>query len=265
MSTAVAQVSARDLFFAQLHTAASRALLLDYDGTVAPFTADRRRALPYADIPELLDCIASTCHTRVILISGRAARELPPLLGITPPPEIWGCHGLERLLPDGRYELAYIGETAERTLMEAAIWLEAQGLEPVCELKPGAIAVHWRGLGQRQIQEVRTNAYRALSVFAGRGELSVAEFNGGVEIRVKAPNKGDAVRAILKECRPDTPVACLGDDVSDEDAFRALNGRGLTVLVRPTYRFTAAQLWLQPPGDVIQFLTDWVRACGGDL
>jgi trehalose 6-phosphate phosphatase len=73
------------------------------------------------------------------------------------------------------------------------------------------------------------------------------------------------VRTILSEVGPDVPVAYLGDDSTDEDAFRVLNDRGLTVLVRPTYRFTAAQMWLRPPDELIQFFTDWVRACGGDM
>ena len=40
-------------------------------------------------------------------------------------------------------------------------------------------------------------------------------------------NKGDAMRTILAEMDADAPVAYLGDDQSDEDAFRALQGRGL--------------------------------------
>jgi trehalose-phosphatase len=159
----------------------------------------------------------------------------------------------------------YISEASVRALAAAAASLEGEGLEQVCEIKPGAIAVHWRGLGRRQAEEVRTKAYRALSTFVCRSEVFLSEFDGGIEVRVRQPNKGDAVQAIIAECEKDTPIAYLGDDVSDEDAFRALNGRGLTVLVRPMYRFTAARLWLRPPGDVIQFLADWVRACEGDL
>ena len=72
-------------------------------------------------------------------------------------------------------------------------------------------------------------------------------FDGGLEIRVAGPGKGDAVRAILKEAGPGAAVAYLGDDQTDEDAFHALKGIGLTVLVRPQSRPTAADVWLQPP------------------
>ncbi|MGH9571319.1 MAG: hypothetical protein ACRD4F_16865, partial [Candidatus Angelobacter sp.] len=63
----------------------------------------------------------------------------------------------------------------------------------------------------------------------------------------------------------DVAAAYLGDDLTDEDAFQAINGRGLSVLVRPAWRSTTAQAWLRPPGELIQFLNDWIHACGGDV
>jgi trehalose-phosphatase len=93
----------------------------------------------------------------------------------------------------------------------------------------------------------------------------LAEFDGGLELRARTCTKGDAVRTIVSEVSPEVPIAYLGDDITDEDAFRVLNDRGLTVLVRPMYRFTAAQMWLRPPGELIQFFADWVRASGGDM
>src|SRR5881227_2194757 len=91
-------------FLERVRRATSRALLLDYDGTLAPFTADRTRAFPYREIPEMVSRIMR-CNTRVVLISGRAATELLFLSGIHPHPEIWGSHGAERLYPDGSYEV----------------------------------------------------------------------------------------------------------------------------------------------------------------
>src|SRR5713226_10373047 len=91
-------------FFQRVRRASSRALLLDYDGTLAPFTVDRARAFPYREIPELIVQIMRH-QTRVVLISGRPATELLFLSGIHPHPEIWGSHGAERLHPDGSYEV----------------------------------------------------------------------------------------------------------------------------------------------------------------
>jgi trehalose-phosphatase len=92
----------------------------------------------------------------------------------------------------------------------------------------------------------------------------VSEFDGGVELRLRSANTGTVVKTILSEVKPEVPIAYLGDDTSDEDAFRTLNDRGLTVLVRPKHRFTAAQAWLRPPDEVVVFLRDWIQAAGGD-
>lgn len=263
--TDIAVRTTPDLFFEQLSRARKGVLLMDYDGTIAPFSVHRNCAFPYPTVPELLDCIMSTCCTRLVLISGRPAREIPPLLGLDPHPEIWGAYGFERLYADGRYEVAHVSDHVQHALTEAEAWLEKEGLHRLIELKPGAVAVHWRGLSPCQVEEVRAKAYRALSPIALRTSLLLAEFDGGLELRARTRTKGDAVRTILSEVSPDVPVAYLGDDSTDEDAFRVLNDRGLTVLVRLTYRFTAAQMWLRPPDELIQFFTDWVRTCGGDM
>jgi trehalose 6-phosphate phosphatase len=261
---ALADSTPSDLFFDQFCRSGPRVLLLDYDGTIAPFTANRHRALPYSTVPDLLDCIMSTCRTRVALITGRAAREIPPLLGINPHPEIWGTYGMERLRADGRYSVAPLTHEEECSLEEADAKLEREGVGELVELKPGALAVHWRGLKASQAEEVKAVAYRVLAVFAN-SNLLLSEFDGGIELRLRTRGKGDVVRAVVSELGRDVPVAYLGDDSTDEDAFRMLNGRGLTVLVRPTYRFTAAQIWIRPPAELVQFLTTWVQACGGDM
>jgi trehalose-6-phosphatase len=60
---------------------------------------------------------------------------------------------------------------------------------------------------------------------------------------------------------PGTPIAYLGDDITDEKAFQAVNHRGLSVLVRPRWRRTLAQLWLKPPDAVLDLLKRWLQAC----
>src|SRR5437660_3793181 len=129
----------------RVRRASSRALLLDYDGTLAPFTPDRTRAFPYREIPELVSQIMRH-QTRVVLISGRAATELVFLSGIHPHPEIWGSHGSERLYPDGTYEATAPPAKQRAGLQLADKSLLSVGLEPRMETKPGGIAVHWRGL-----------------------------------------------------------------------------------------------------------------------
>lgn len=274
MSTAVTRASAGasfpgaavyNSFVGRLCQARKRVLLLDYDGTIAPFCASRNRALPYPLVPELLKRIMNTGRTRVVLISGRAAKEVPELLGLPCHPEIWGTHGLECLYPDGHYEVASISHQALHVLDRARALLQNLGLLHVAEVKHGAIAVHWRGLGAMEREHVRAKTYEAWSPLVRDADLLLNEFDGGIELRVRMPNKGDVVLAIAAELDSDVPIAYLGDDATDEDAFRALSGRGLTALVRSTYRFTAAQVWIQPPDGLVQFLTEWLQASGGEI
>jgi trehalose-phosphatase len=98
---------------------------------------------------------------------------------------------------------------------------------------------------------------------AGKSGLVLAEFEEGVEIRLRAANKGTALHSLLADLPAEVPVAYLGDDITDEDAFRVLNDRGLTVLVNAKPRFTAAQIVIKPPNELISFLNAWIRACEG--
>ena len=251
-------------FMERVRSAISRALLLDYDGTLAPFTPDRARAFPYREIPELVSQIMRH-NTRVVLISGRAATELLFLSGIHPHPEIWGSHGAERLMPDGSYQVDSPPPAQREALKTALHSLRACGLEPRTETKPGGLAVHWRGLS---VEERTTIENKIRMLFAPLVEgygLHLLPFDGGIELRASGKTKGDAVTAILSEMGDDFAAAYLGDDQTDENAFRAIKGRGLSVLVRPEPRPTMADLWLRPPDELGRFLRDWLVACGAEI
>ena len=58
---------------------------------------------------------------------------------------------------------------------------------------------------------------------------------------------------------PDALLAYLGDDATDEEAFRALTDTGLGVLVHTVLRATDAGLWLAPPGELLEFLQRWAQ------
>jgi len=239
-------------------------LLLDYDGTLAPFRTERNRAVPYPGVTELLNKIMGTGRTRVAFITGRRAQELMPLLRLSRQPEIWGSHGLERLHSSGRYELREIEPPANEAIFEADEWIRNLQLEDRLEHKPGSVAVHWRGLPDSTAREIRQKVLPGWSALAQRARLSLEDFDGGLELRTAVCNKVDAVRAVLDEVeQQDAPVAYLGDDAADERVFRSMEHRGLSVLVRPKWRATVADLWLRPPEQLIEFLRDWLVACRG--
>jgi trehalose 6-phosphate phosphatase len=239
------------------------ALLLDYDGTLAPFCLNRQQALPFPGVTELLQEIIANGRTRVVIITGRNAREVIPLLAVHPSPEIWGCHGLERLKPDGSCETPRVEEAVVHALADADRWLRYQGLHNRAEFKTGAVAIHWRGLDEAAAAETRSQVLRGWFPIAQSTPMELLEFDGGIEMRMPGRDKGDAVRTILDEIGPEVPVAYLGDDVTDEQAFLALDTLGLSVLVRPEWRKTAAALWIRPPEGLREFLTRWLQACRG--
>ncbi|MFQ5806303.1 MAG: trehalose-phosphatase, partial [Phycisphaerae bacterium] len=229
-------------FFKEVSGPRPRALLLDYDGTLAPFRIEREQAVPHPELHSALERIVRAGRTRVVVISGRALRDLIPLLGLEPLPELWGCHGWERRLPDGRYRGPELEPIASRALAQARQWARSAGLNGRCEAKPAGIAIHWRGMDAGSIERLRARVRAAWEPFARVPQLELHEFDGGLELRASGRNKEYAVASILRELEDDALVAYAGDDRSDEDAFRALSGRGLRILVRPEYRKTAADL-----------------------
>ena len=238
-------------------------LMLDYDGTLAPFRNDREQAFPYPGVSPLLQEIVRTGRTRVIIISGREANEVIPLLSVEPRPEIWGLHGLQRLKPDGSIELPQLDQRTVSELASAENWLHYQHLEHTAEFKTGSIAVHWRGMGEQEAETLRGRVLTGWQPLAKYTRLDLLEFDGGVEIRAHKADKGDAVRVLLNETNPGTPTAYLGDDTTDEHAFQVVNCCGLSVLVRARWRKTAAPVWLKPPDELLGFFQRWLHACQG--
>src|SRR3954470_12208686 len=211
-------------FFQAVAEATQPLLLLDYDGTLAPFQMERDKAIPYPGVTEILEQIVREQHTRVVVISGRDTSETVPLLGIYPPPEVWGLHGLQRRTTAGIVETLPISASALDALSDADRWLIYQQLRERAEFKTGSIAMHWRGLSDPDVEDLRGRTLLGWKPIAHHAGLELLEFDGGVEIRVPDADKGDVVRLLLQEADPDSPVAYLGDDATDERAFRALDG-----------------------------------------
>ncbi|MDH4274494.1 MAG: trehalose-phosphatase [Gammaproteobacteria bacterium] len=247
-----------DDFFLKLSTAAQPVLLLDYDGTLAPFHVNPQEAIPWPGVCEILDSLMAQHDTRVVIVSGRWTRDLVPLLRLRQTPEIWGSHGWERRYPDGRVEITPPDERALAGLVEADSWIEKiHALGGRSESKPAGLAMHWRGLNARAIDNIMKTVTEHWEMQARDTGLALHAFDGGIELRVPGRNKGDAVRTLRREL-PQAFFAYLGDDVTDEDAFNALAARDLGVLMRAELRDTAAGLWLTPPYELLDFLRRWL-------
>jgi trehalose 6-phosphate phosphatase len=247
-----------DQFFAELHEHASQLLMLDYDGTLAPFVARRERAEPYPGVREILKSIAADERCRTVIITGRPAAEIPPLLQQREPRlEIWGSHGWERLHADGRHVPPVLDDDTIAMLMEEWQWLCASFPSDRIERKPVSVALHWRGTAQGTMMTLHSLASKRWSTLHRLAAVELHEFDGGIELRARGRGKGDAVRTLLEESVAPYAAAYLGDDQTDEDAFAALEGRGLRVLVRREPRPTRADLHLVPPNELLLFLARW--------
>jgi trehalose 6-phosphate phosphatase len=257
-------------FFRGFAGAAAAILLLDYDGTLAPFRVNRFQAGPWAGVRELLNSIQDQGKTRIEVVSGRPAAEVAPLLGLKTPPRVWGLHGAERLNPrlgpNGRLERETFAAEVGAKLKEVIATLRRDALGGLFEEKPNAAVVHWRGAVPRKAREIEKRARALFEPLARMEGLQLLEFECGLELRA-GRDKGGAVKAILDEFNNEfaaaggaqkIPAAYLGDDLTDEAAFTAIRGRGLGVLVRREWRKTQADVWIRPPEELRDFLRKWL-------
>jgi trehalose 6-phosphate phosphatase len=250
-----------DDFFDRVARARERVLLLDYDGTLAPFHRRPERAVPYPEVAALLKRAIHGCSTRVVIVSGRRLADLRGPLARVPHDEAWASHGWERFSAAGERSGYVPSNAVQRQLQMAEAGVRELAMHGArIERKVASVAVHWRGLMPEVVDRIGVAVDTVWSAL-DRRNLDRLEFDGGLELRARGRNKGDAVRDILDTCGRFVACAYLGDDLTDEDAFAAMRGRGLGVLVRGEFRETCADAWIRPPGELVGFLERWCE-CG---
>ena len=208
-------------FFDKFTGAQGALLLLDYDGTLAPFRVDRFKARPWAGIRALLNRIQNpigpSITTRIVFITGRPAAEIGPLLGLNEPFEVWGLHGAERLYADGRRELEELPAVTREGLDELRVQLRGDSFGGLFEDKPNAVVMHWRGVSGSKARQIAEKSRALFEPLAHLQGMTLLEFESGLELRA-GRDKGGAVEAILAEAEGDevqNPVAFLGDELDE--------------------------------------------------
>lgn len=238
-------------------------VLLDFDGTLAPIARDPGRVRPTEGLLRTLERLAARCP--VAVISGRDARDVRDRVGVE---GLWyaGSHGLDLVSPAGDRRLR--GEEARPALDRAEDRLrdelgEIAGVE--VERKELALAVHYRGASETVVDDLERAVGRALQ---GEPDLRRSEGKKVFELRPRTEwDKGRAVEHILGRIGDEDAVPLyLGDDLTDEDAFRALRGRGIGILVRGEDRpeRTAAGYTLSGPREVATFLASVAAFLAGE-
>ena len=255
-----------EVFFDSLQSHQDPLLLLDYDGTLSDFRINRFNAHPWAGVRELLAQVQHDNRTRLMVITGRPAGEINPMLQLETPVEVWGLHGAEHLSADGTRELEPAPAEALAKLDELRERLRVDSFGGLIENKPNAIVMHWRGHTPKQIQSIQQKTHALFEPASQVTGLSLLPFEAGIELRV-GRDKGGAVEEIIKYAAPGSPVTYVGDDLTDESAFCAVNkarGSHVSVLMRREWRQTNADVWLKPPEELRWFLREWLKAVSAE-
>ena len=235
-----------------------RLLALDYDGTLAAFHIDRRRATMAAGAHEALRRIAGSGRTTMAIISGRPVAELIDLVAM-PSVYLVGEHGWEAADSSGRVHRQPLAPAAAQGVAQAWSEAESQGWSDRVERKRTGTVLHLRGLVQAEAAALRAIAVRSWGRIARAGALRLEETAGGLELRAVGNDKGTAVRDILAGLPTGTLPIVLGDDTTDEDAFRAIAGIGVAIRVGEASKTEPPGEWLASPDDVVKFLRLWLQ------
>ena len=232
------------------------AVFLDYDGTLTPIVERPGDAVLAPDTRRAIERLAALAD--VAIVSGRG---LDDLLARAEVPGIAyaGSHGLEVRGVDGRRTLHGDAEgyAADVAAIVAALDREVRALDGVIiEEKRASVAVHYR-LAPRALVPAIRDAVEAIAAALPR--MRVLPGHEVLELRpVTAWDKGAVVELLIAALpAPPGPTIFIGDDVTDEDAFRAVSPAvtpgGIGIVVGPP-RPTSARFALRDPAEVRAWL-----------
>ena len=217
------------------------AVLLDVDGTLAPIVARPELSAVPEETRDEVRRLAGR-YALVAAVSGRSGVDAARLVGVDGVVYV-GVHGLELAPEAERWR-----ETLRPFAAERWPWVEDKGL---------TVAFHWREAPDE------ADAVRALETVAERAESLGLEARWGrkvLEVRPPvAADKGTAVRALLAE-RGLRRALYAGDDTTDLDAFRGLDGLELGVRVAvaspeaPRGLAEAADVVVASPAELLELL-----------
>jgi len=240
------------------------AVFLDYDGTLTPIVDDPAKALLPPASREALDRLAAS-HP-VAVISGRDLDDVRAMVGL---PGIWyaGSHGFDIAGPNGERHQKAADLLPALDRAEAELSAGVAGIAGArVERKRLAIAVHYRQVEAAQVPEVEAVVDRTA---AAHPELRKTGGKKVFELRPAIPwDKGEALGFLLETLGldgEDVVPTYIGDDETDEDAFRALGNRGLAFVVRgeDDERPTLAHYSLADTAEVAGLLAALAEAAEG--
>jgi trehalose 6-phosphate synthase/phosphatase len=209
-------------------------LLLDYDGTLVPFTPTPEHARPDRELLSLLRALGGRPETQVHVVSGRPQQTLEDWLGDLP---IWlhAEHGfVSRDRATGQWvPAAELGAPWREPVLAMLREITQRTPGSLVEIKAAALAWHYRmadpETGARRSNELRLHLNQLLS----NQPVEILAGNRVIEIRPYGVHKGRIVPPLSPERQAATTILAVGDDRTDEDLFGALPPEAITVKVGP--------------------------------
>jgi alpha,alpha-trehalose-phosphate synthase [UDP-forming]/trehalose-phosphatase len=234
------------------------AVLLDFDGTLAPLAPTPQEAALPEDVRQVLARLAARPQTLVAVISGRSLGDVRERVGLRDVVYA-GNHGLEIAHGEG-----WVLPEAEATRPAVAACVQRlrdrlAGIPGVVVEDKGLSAtVHYAATPHPLVEGVRTAVLQ--ETVRASGDLTVRAAHRALEIRPQVEwDKGAAARHILLRAfgqgwEERVAVVCVGDDETDEDLFAAMPARAVTVRVAADPSATAARYVACDTGEVREFL-----------
>ncbi len=238
-------------------------LFLDYDGTLAPIVNTPAKATMSRKMKGLLKKIAQTPGITSVIISGRSLPDLKNRIKV--PRLIYvGNHGLEmdrygvyvNFTHDDHYEVTikHIESELRHSLRDI------KGV--ILENKKIALAMHYRLVAPGQVKTVKKIFTTVAKPLIRENKL---RFRSGKKVLELIPavawGKGKFVKWLLNTEYTDnieTAVLYFGDDLTDEESFKALGTKAYTVFIGSPGK-SAARYFLRNPQEVAVVLAKLVK------
>ncbi|MBL7156981.1 MAG: trehalose-phosphatase [Candidatus Omnitrophica bacterium] len=233
--------------------------LLDYDGTLTPICKRPSLAKMQKSTKSLLSKIAKKSWSKIFIVSGRILKDVKSLIGLRLLYYV-GNHGIELEGP-GVYYMCGGAKTLKPLIQKCCRILERTlDLKGVfIENKLYTMSLHYRLLDPVKIPAMKKVFQDAIRDLRKTKKIRITEGKKVLEVRPRIKcDKGTIVRRILKrEKTKNILPICIGDDITDEDAFKALGKKGISIFVSNKKRKTSAEYRLNSSREVIKFLR-WV-------
>lgn len=234
-------------------------VFLDYDGTLTPIVATPDLAVISDEMRETVRKLAG--KYKVSIVSGRATDDVRSKVKID---GIFyaGSHGFEIVQPDGTVKMKKEAKEICKTINEAHKKLSGRLKNikgALVENVKFTISTHYRLVADEDLPKIKQAVEEILKEYP---TLRKTQGKKVFELRPKIDwDKGKAVTWILKGLKfndRDNLVIYIGDDTTDEDAFRVIKDKGFGILVADPPKSSEARYMVKNTEEVKKILNIFI-------